>query len=554
MLSELPAALPAAVSDPLYYLHNFRTVLAWVGARYDALLNEDERAFLCQFNALPQPAQALLVRLVMRKGLHFRSDRLDYAEIGSIESAAAPLLTLGWLRDDVALTLDELFALLTRLELETLFGRSRGVHKEAWLDQLKGELHQAQPFPGWWPDSGERLYSLAVQPLCDTFRLLFFGNLQQQWSEFVLADLGIHQYEAVPFGPESRPFRHRDDVDYRRTLHQCAERFDAGDEPSAVAEALPPRCDSAWLTRRRERLLFQLARQCERNGELDLAEKLYADCHYAGARARRVRMLERLGQIGAAHTLAQQALQAPESEAEQQQLLRSLPRLHRALDLPKPSTRHKMLEAPSFTLTLTQPDDGSSVEWAVLEYLHRDPTPAFYVENTLINALFGLLCWDAVFAPLPGAFFHPFQIAPSDLSAPDFSQRRSELFAHALAALDNNSHGDLIRRRYRDKFGIASPFVAWEALDEALLDLALTTLPPAHLKRLFERLLQDVRANRSGLPDLIQFEPEARRYRMIEVKGPGDRLQDNQQRWLHYCMQHGIPVEVCYVEWGGNSP
>jgi hypothetical protein len=34
---------------------------------------------------------------------------------------------------------------------------------------------------------------------------------------------------------------------------------------------------------------------------------------------------------------------------------------------------------------------------------------------------------------------------------------------------------------------------------------------------------------------------------MVEVKGPGDRLQDNQLRWLEFCRQHGLPVAVCHV-------
>jgi hypothetical protein len=39
---------------------------------------------------------------------------------------------------------------------------------------------------------------------------------------------------------------------------------------------------------------------------------------------------------------------------------------------------------------------------------------------------------------------------------------------------------------------------------------------------------------------------------MIEVKGPGDRVQDNQRRLLEYCASHEIPVAVCYVRW--NAP
>lgn len=66
-----------------------------------------------------------------------------------------------------------------------------------------------------------------------------------------------------------------------------------------------------------------------------------------------------------------------------------------------------------------------------------------------------------------------------------------------------------------------SPFVFWGALTEELLEQALDCLPAAHLKHWFERLLLDIKANRAGMPDLIQFWPEDRTYRMIEVKGPG---------------------------------
>ena len=92
-------------------------------------------------------------------------------------------------------------------------------------------------------------------------------------------------------------------------------------------------------------------------------------------------------------------------------------------------------------------------------------------------------------------------------------------------------------------------FVTWGLLDEQLLAQALDCIPAAHLKLLFQRILADVTGNRTGLPDLIQLWPEARRYRMIEVKGPGDRLQDNQKRWIDYAHQHGLPIAVCHVQW-----
>jgi hypothetical protein len=62
-----------------------------------------------------------------------------------------------------------------------------------------------------------------------------------------------------------------------------------------------------------------------------------------------------------------------------------------------------------------------------------------------------------------------------------------------------------------------------------------------------EWIVRDVKDSRAGFPDLVQFWPSQRRYRMIEVKGPGDRLQDNQKRFLELCVARDIPVSVCWV-------
>lgn len=148
-----------------------------------------------------------------------------------------------------------------------------------------------------------------------------------------------------------------------------------------------------------------------------------------------------------------------------------------------------------------------------------------------------------------GAFFHPFHSGPADLHSPDFYTRRQPLFERCLQQLEQPSYGQLIKGRYQEKLGLQSPFVFWGVLDEVLLDLALQCIPAAHLHACFTRLLRDLKANRVGMPDLIQFYPQEQRYRMIEVKGPGDRLQDNQKRWLAFAAEQGIPVEVCYVSW-----
>jgi len=51
------------------------------------------------------------------------------------------------------------------------------------------------------------------------------------------------------------------------------------------------------------------------------------------------------------------------------------------------------------------------------------------------------------------------------------------------------------------------------------------------------------------LPDLILFPDTASGYELIEVKGPGDTLQNNQKRWMRYFAEWGIPFTVVNIEW-----
>ncbi|ADP17002.1 VRR-NUC domain protein [Achromobacter xylosoxidans A8] len=535
-----------------YYLHNFQRALTWVGERYADLLDDAERRFMADFPALPQASQALMVRMLMRRGPWFRAGRLVYEEIGAAEAAAQPLLALGWLDARAPMTLDELFGLHTKPELNRMFADVPvrfASRKGDLLEAARAANAEARPYAQWNPGADEPVWRVTVTDICERFRLMFFGNLHQDWSEFVLADLGVFQYETVPFDASSRAFQTREDVDCYLALHACRVALDEGADADALMQAVQA-CASGnpWLEKRRAKVLLRIGQACERARDWDAAQRVYEACAYPGARHRRIRVYERMARPDDALALALQAQAAPESEEESQRLARMWPRLYRGAGQGVPARE----PAPALLrtdLTLARPTEPAPVEFVTRDHLHRDDAPVHYVENALINSLFGLLCWPAVFAPLPGAFFHPFQRGPADLDAPDFHQRRAALFAQCLAQLDRPDYRDLILQRYADKSGLQSPFVFWGSLSEDLLTQALECLPAAHLKLFFERLLRDVKTNRSGLPDLIRFWPSERRYELIEVKGPGDKLQDNQIRWLQYCVSHGMPVRVCHVSW-----
>ncbi|WP_408003242.1 VRR-NUC domain-containing protein [Pseudomonas vancouverensis] len=532
-------------------------VLDWLEQRYADVLSVDELRFLHEFQGLPRESRALLVRMVMRKGIHFRASKLHYDEIGDIASAAGPLLELGWIDEQQPVSLQVLFEVLLKAEILQHFaaGIDQPKGKKAdWLPALSEQFPEAKSLGQWCPGLQERLFSLTIMDLCDRLRLMFFGNLYQDWSEFVLADLGIYTYEKVEIGAESRGLRSREDVDAFICLHLYQQQFEAGEAlEDVIARIQGLALDNPWLQRRRGKLLFQIGQHCERIADFSTALALYRECAYPGARSRMIRVLERCAEYALALELAEHAAQAPQSAAEQQHLLRIVPRLRRKLGGP-PLKRVSSRPVQRLDLQLPRVDPGLSVEFHVQAHLSEDLAPVHYVENGLINSLFGLLCWPAIFAPLPGSFFHPFQRGPVDLHSEDFHGRRADLFQACLAELDDGRYRQTIRERYISKWNVQSPFVFWNLLSDDLLEQALDCLPAEHLKHWFNRLLLDIKANRAGMPDLIQFWPAQKTYRMIEVKGPGDRLQDNQLRWLEFCHQHQMPVAVCYVQWAEPGP
>jgi hypothetical protein len=517
-------SMPLADSDSYYYLTNFQTMLDTLETRDGDLLEADERGFIGSFASIPLKARALLVRMVMRKGRLFRASRLVYAEIDALQDAMRPLVALSWVDDRPRLDLEELFRVTTKAELVKVFGlsrRRRNLSKSQLLDELRVDYPQPREFWEWCADSADALFRLTISDLCERLRLMFFGNFRQELTEFVLADLGVFRYERVPLHIGSRPFESRRQVDNFLRLHRCREMLHAGALPGDIESTLPDSEEgSEWLQERREKLRFQVARAHERAGATDRALAIYTTCGYPEAAVRAARLLDRRAGM------------------RRRSMQRASP--------------------PRFDLELERSSSGRAVEYLVLEHLvaasqSAESSAVYFVENSLIGSLFGLLCWQAIFAPVPGAFFHDFHRGPADLGSAGFFARRQGQFNACFEELNSDAYRQTIRRHFNSKAGICSPFVAWGLLDETLLETALLCFPARHLRRWFEWIAGDVNANRSGFPDLVQFWPTTARYRLIEVKGPGDRLQDNQRRCLEYCLAHDMPVSVCHVRYSGGD-
>jgi len=566
---EYPEELPVG-----YYLDNFRRILDFVDDHYRDILNPDEKRFSLDFHSLSLDAGRLYVRLVSRKGPLFRSDTLNYSEIADIEGAAAELAAAGFLGEDEPWELPEELALLRKAEILELIAdcgpaSDRDEPNRAIRSLRKDQLAElALSLPGdtrGWIRDRFHIYHPQRQREVLIYRLLFFGNLYQDLTEFVVTDLGHVRYEPYKIRKKDRLFRSREVLDLTFRLIELNDAYYDAVEGRSVHEVdknallelleyLPEGntvYDDPNLRRMRDNLINSIARHLERFGDHSQALHLYSLAELPPSRERRARILERLGRIEESLQMCRQIQTDPWEEAEQEFAGRFVRRLSRTLDL-------EVEKAPRFDLPVhlmeLEYDPTVGVEQAVLQdFLNRGFT-GYHGENILWTGLFGLAFWDIVFLSLPGCFFNRYQRGPKDLFCPEFRRRREKLIEQRLRHIRGTpSWPEEILRLYDRKEGIASDLVHWKYLPRELVDRSVRTIPREHLAAILDKLSEHPGGNKSGFPDLIVFPPSGRRkapaYELIEVKGPGDQLQINQRRWLRYFAEHGIPFRVIRVQW-----
>ncbi len=538
-----------------YYLVNFTQLLHCVETSYHDLLSADEQAFLRTFAGLDQDSQRLLVRLIGRRGPFIRRSRINYPEISSVDQAAERLQTAGLIATDPELDVAQVAGLLTRPELFSCFKSALTGMGAARKAALTAQLQQVFPQRARWSDWTQvaygPLYRVDLDRLFKTFRLLYFGNCYQDLTEFVLQDLGMVRFESYPVDPTHRLFTCRADLlsflELTRLDETLAQAHSEA-ELESIRQNIPPPSMHPKVERLRARFCLRLAHAYERRRDWHTALALHTLHDLPPARERRVRMLEKLNDHQQAWAELRQLLESPLNEQERQAALRMAPRIAR--NAAQTFSRCPPVRLPEVRLKqadlFPSREDVVCIERAVAMHLHSREEPCLYVENTLFNGLLGIWLWPEMFRSVAGAFTNPFQIAPLDLFDPLFAARRPGL-ENLWRQLESDHHRETMTATWHARFGIANALVNWDYLDETLLNLALTCIPPTQLKAIFTRQLFDLRNNRSGFPDLIQFRPARREYRLIEVKAPGDKLQDNQRRWLEYFARHEIPASVCHV-------
>lgn len=536
-----------------YYRDNFIELVDYVHSQYADLLSEQELAFHHHYHRCDEAAQKLLVRMLTRKGHWFRRSKLTYQEIPDTAEAARQLQSHGLIEITQNPDIQDILGLFNKAEWLAALKQS-GIDvsrykslKRNELDEAIMQLAQQGPLLQHLHDE---IYHLTCQIHFDTYKLLFFGNLNQDLTEFVLRDLGLYRFEQYTIDKSARLYSARTQIEqhleyYRLTADMEQVLAGHAEQMVALHQSLPTAtADDKTLNRRVQRANLTLARQLERLECFDEALAIYGLCELPPARERQARILVKQQRIDEGLALCRAMYKNPRNDEEAvvgSEFGYRTAKKHK-IDWPIP-TKPK---PPEQTVTLKR--SGQGVELDVAQHLSQFGR-CFYVENGLFCSIFGLHYWQVLFAQVPGAFTNPFQYQSHDLYESEFISSRQTLFDQAQSALLNiNDKPQHYIEKWQQKFGIATPFVYWEVLSEELIKLALERIEQSHWQAIFQRMWWDIRANRSGFPDLILFKDDGS-YELVEVKGPGDKLQKNQLRWMACFEEHQIPYKVMYVEY-----
>jgi fanconi-associated nuclease 1 len=162
------------------------------------------------------------------------------------------------------------------------------------------------------------------------------------------------------------------------------------------------------------------------------------------------------------------------------------------------------------------------------------------------SCMFALLMWPALFAPVPDVFRGPFQAAPLDMGTDGFYPARREALEACLAEVAAGGAPELLRRRWEAHAGNICRGVRWDRRTLNDLQEVARCVGGTALAAVCRLLAADCYGS-GGMPDLLLWRPEPGDAKVVEVKGPRDRLSDSQRAWMAAMQAAGLEVEVLRV-------
>jgi len=385
---------------------------------------------------------------------------------------------------------------------------------------------------------------------------------------------------------------------------QLCQKLDEGDYDAL--NYYKKRFHQGWpLTRILQKGLAVLARFKEYEREVQVLEALIQQRHFR--RGKRGQWYDRLALVLMSHLAAKEAANSEQrrmhensalytcqhglSDPDTHQLYRfsltrRLAKLHQTLDggyhssppesLDHPSVVEDWRKAPRTTIHRALASDireiglktrwisplthaAISVEEAALEYYtNHDPAwRGVHSETGILKMMFSLVFWDVIFAPVPGAFETSFQTAPLDMATdafrivrqPMISERMEKITELGLAEMTGRLRETYERESVRKTMAVGMSQDCWERYGLAELEEILRCFPVPAFLLIARVFFEDWPVWSAGAPDLCLWNPTKRQCKFVEVKGPGDKLSEQQKNWFSLLLRaDGILVELCSVK------
>ncbi|XP_011946708.1 PREDICTED: fanconi-associated nuclease 1 isoform X4 [Cercocebus atys] len=597
---------PGQTTGHPYYLRSFLVVLKTVLENEDdmMLFDEQEKGIVTQFYQLSVTGQKLYVRLFQRKLSWIKMTKLEYEEIASdLTPVIEELKNAGFLQTESELQeLSEVLELLSAPELKSLAKTFHLVNPNGQKQQLVDaflKLAKQRSVCTWGknkPGIGavilKRAKALAGQsirickgPRAVFSRILLLFSLtdsmededaacggQGQLSTVLLVNLGRMEFPTYTINRKTQIFQDRDDLIrchedlplflrcftvgwiYTRILSlfvEILQRLHMYEEAVRELESLLsqriycPDSRGRWW----DRLALNLHQHLKR---LEPTIK----CITEGLADPEVRTGHRL-------SLYQRAVRLRESPSckKFRRLFQQLPEMAvqdvKHVTITGRLCPQRGMGKSVFVMEAGEAADPTTVlcsveELALAHYRRSGFDQGIHGEGSTFSTLCGLLLWDIIFMDgIPDVFRNACQAFPLDLCTDSFFASRRPALEARLQLIHDAPAESLrawVAATWQEQEGRVASLVSWDrftSLQQAQ-DLVSCLGGPV-LSGVCRRLAADFRHCRGGLPDLVVWNSQSHRFKLVEVKGPNDRLSHKQMIWLAELQKLGAEVEVCHV-------
>ncbi|XP_038273789.1 fanconi-associated nuclease 1 isoform X3 [Dermochelys coriacea] len=578
ILDKISGALGSATDSfgHPYYLQNFLMVLQMVLENHDdrRLFDEQDTSTIAKFYQLSARGQKLYVRLFQRKLNWIKINKIEYAEISAdLLPVIGELVEAGFLQTESELQdLSEGLDLLSAPELKTLAKtfhlKNPNGQKQQLVEDFLRLAKQRSIFSKNQAGIGAvilKRYATAAHLSNDVAIAMANGNWTEAKYLYMCAKETWHELKNHP------SLRcHRDLPEYLRHFTvgwmytrilsrgvEILQRLHMYEE--AVEELQNLLSQEVYCTDSRGRWWDRLALNLHQH--LKRTEQAI-ECIRKGLSDPFVRTGHQL-------SLYQRALRLRDSPSckKFRSLFQELPVIT-VEDVTHVTIKGKMCPQTGVgkSVFLVEDDDDqeegedftmstimcSVEELALTHYRQNGFDQGIHGEGSTFSTLYSLLMWDIIFMDgIPDVFRNSYQAFPLDLYTDSFYEKRKDAIESRLQLLyaaSSETLKEMIANVWNAQEGKAAALVSWDRFTSLQQAQSLVScFGGPFLSGVCRRLSKDLRHCRGGLPDLVVWSTQEHRFKLVEVKGPNDRLSYKQMIWLGELKKLGAAVEVCHV-------